>query len=64
MFITMTCSCGADLELDMGDNELLMMSWAQRFSDSHAKCGYMSPVIADAPEETHTVIVENPKRAE
>ena len=63
MFITMTCSCGADLELDVQDNDVLALTWAQRFSDSHAACGFMTPQARDIPETTRTLI-EKPKRVE
>lgn len=60
MFITMTCSCGADLELDLDNNDTLGMTWAQRFADSHTPCGFMSPLVKDRPEETR--VLEKPQK--
>lgn len=64
MFVTMSCSCGADLELDMQGNDELVLIWAQRFTDSHASCGYMAPVVKDKPEEFKKVTEEPQKRVE
>ena len=64
MFVTMTCSCGADLELDIQDNDNLVLLWAQRFTDSHTSCGFMTPVVKDAPEKAQKTIELPQKRVE
>jgi hypothetical protein len=63
MFITMTCSCGGSLEIDVQDNDLIALTWSQRFADSHATCGFMAPIAKDAPEVTRE-LVDKPKRVE
>ena len=65
MLVTMTCSCGADLQLDIAHNDTLVMAWAQRFSDAHQGCGYMSPMVTDKPETTRKITPKaQPKREE
>lgn len=62
MFITMTCRCGADLELDLEGENMLGMLWAQRFADSHIECGFMSPTVKDKDEQSKAH--DKPKRVE
>lgn len=58
MLVTMTCNCGADLQIEVSHNDTLVMMWAQRFTDAHQACGYMAPVAADKPETTRKFVVK------
>lgn len=58
MLVTMTCNCGADLQIEVNHNDNLVMAWAQRFTDAHQACGYMAPVVVDAPEHTRKLVVK------
>jgi len=56
MLITMTCTCGADLQLDLPDaSDNLLLLWAQRFADAHAQHGFMAPLVTEERRSTKTV---------
>lgn len=55
MFIEMTCSCMATFQVNAGSNEIVIMSWAQRFIDGHQSCGYMAPFNTDVSEKTKRI---------
>lgn len=68
MLVTMTCNCGADLQLEVSHNDNLVMMWAQRFTDAHQACGYMAPLVVDTPETTRKLLSKDrepqPKKEE
>jgi hypothetical protein len=51
MLIAMSCQCGASLELDGADDTFALLM-ANRFADSHTKCGFMTTTKADSPTST------------
>ena len=51
MFVEMSCSCGATLQLDGADDTGTWLM-AVRFSDAHTTCGFVSPVVTDNQEKT------------
>lgn len=50
MFVEMSCTCGASVQID-SENENGAWLVANRFSSSHVVCGFMSPVVVDVPEK-------------
>lgn len=55
MFISMACSCGAELEVgdsEDNSNDTLVSLWGHQFVQAHTVCGFMSrPIIdSEAPE--------------
>ena len=66
MLVTMTCNCGADLQLEAPhSNDTLVLVWAQRFVDAHQACGYMAPAAKDDPETTRKITLKpSPKKEE
>lgn len=63
MLVTMTCNCGADLQIEVNHNDTLVMMWAQRFTDAHQACGYMAPVVTDQPESVRKLIINKEPKA-
>lgn len=45
MFISMACSCGAELEVgdsETSSNDTLVTLWGHQFVNAHKGCGFMS----------------------
>jgi len=47
MYTSMTCQCGAHFEVDTEDSEDSCLLMMYRFSNAHAKHGYMSAPNTD-----------------
>ena len=51
-FIEMTCSCSASFQVELPDNDLLVLAWAQSFVETHKECGFMhNPIRTDYEEK-------------
>lgn len=51
MFLSMGCSCGAELEVGNSEddtNDVLISLWGQQFVNAHVPCGYMSKPVSQA----------------
>ena len=45
MFVGMSCSCGAEIEIGNSDdnsNDTLIALWGTQFANAHTECGFMS----------------------
>jgi hypothetical protein len=51
MFVEMSCNCGATLQLD-GFEETSTLLMANRFSEAHTVCGYVTPINGDTQDKT------------
>lgn len=51
MFVEMSCSCGAAIQLE-GAEDTFTLLMATRFADAHVKCGFMTTTKADSPSST------------
>lgn len=51
MFVEMMCACGATLQVDGADDTATWL-WANRFTEAHTECGFMTPVMRDEQEKT------------
>ena len=46
MYLEMACPCGALINID-GADETFTTLMAVRFADSHAECGFVTPIAGD-----------------
>lgn len=58
MLVTMSCTCGAELQLEIPQtSDTMALMWSQRFIDAHTKCGFMAPLVVEAPQTSHTIML-------
>ena len=55
MFIELSCNCMSTFNVDVDDDNIAVLSWAQRFIIAHEVCGFMAPEKKETVEETHVV---------
>lgn len=53
MFIEMTCSCTASVQVDMPeDKETMGLVLVNRFTNAHVSCGFMTELREEKPMTT------------
>jgi hypothetical protein len=54
MLIDMQCSCGAGFQMQIeSEDSSGVMLFANRFTQAHTACGFMSPVVTNDVKEQH-----------